>query len=67
MRLPGSFIPGVLTAGTFYQHGEFTFWDVHDPDKTIVITLHDETYGRLVVEVQNPEAAISDISTALKS
>jgi hypothetical protein len=66
MKLPGSFIPGVLTAGTFYQHGEFTFWDVHNPDKTVVITLHDETYGKLVIEVENPEATIAHITAALK-
>ncbi|HXT16581.1 MAG TPA: hypothetical protein VN706_13165 [Gemmatimonadaceae bacterium] len=39
VRLPGSQIPGVLTAGTFYQKDGAVFYDVHDPDNTIVIEL----------------------------
>jgi hypothetical protein len=35
--MPGTNIPGVLTAGTFYQDGKRVFWDVHNPDNTVVI------------------------------
>lgn len=31
-RGPGSNVPGVLTAGTFHQHGELIFWDVIEVD-----------------------------------
>ncbi len=31
IKLPGTNIPGVLTAGTFYQHGKRIFWDVTIP------------------------------------
>ncbi len=44
-RLPGTSIPGVLTAGTFYQDGKRVFWDVHNPDNTVVIELRDERYN----------------------
>src|SRR6185312_1974465 len=37
IRMPGTNVPGVITAGTFYQHGQRVFWDVHNPDNTIVI------------------------------
>lgn len=57
-KLMGSDIPGVLHAGTFYQHGQRIFWDVHDPEKTIVIDLRDERYGELIVEVADPVAAV---------
>jgi hypothetical protein len=30
------------------------FWDVHDPEKTVVIHLKDERYARLVIEVDDP-------------
>jgi hypothetical protein len=33
IRMPGTNIPGVLTAGTFYQNGKRVFWDVHNPDE----------------------------------
>ena len=65
VRLPGTNIPGVITAGTFYQHGQRVFWDVHHPDSTIVIDLHDERYNELIVEVENPQAAEQMIEAAL--
>ena len=61
VRMPGTQIPGILTAGTFYQHGQRIFWDVHNPDNTIVIELHDERYNELIVEVADPAAAVSEI------
>lgn len=57
MRMPGTNIPGVLTAGTFYQDGKRIFWDVHNPDNTIAIELRDERYNELIVEVADPHAA----------
>lgn len=64
IRMPGSNIPGVLTAGTFYQHGQWVFWDVHNPDNTIVIELRDERYKELIVEVADPQAAVELIKGA---
>ena len=58
VRMPGTNLPGVLTAGTFYQHEKCVFWDVHHPDKTVVIDLHDERYNQLIVEVADPDAAV---------
>jgi hypothetical protein len=54
IRMPGTSIPGVITAGTFYQHGERVFWDVHNPDNTIV------------VEVADPQAAVEVANGALR-
>lgn len=64
-RMPGTHIPAVITAGTFYQDGERVFWDVHNPDKTIVIDLLDENYQQLIVEVADPEAAVRLVKAAL--
>ncbi|HKF52238.1 MAG TPA: hypothetical protein VKB26_07990 [Candidatus Acidoferrales bacterium] len=65
IRMPGTNVPGVITAGTFYQHGNRVFWDVHHPEKTIVISLHDEQYSELIIEVADPQQAISLIQGAL--
>ena len=65
LKLPGTNIPGVITAGTFYQHGKRIFWDVHHPDKTIVIALHDDRYDELIVGVADPEEAVKLIQSAL--
>lgn len=65
MRMPGTNVPGVITAGTFYPDGKRVFWDVHHPEKALVIDLHDERYSELVVEVEDPEAAVRVIREAL--
>lgn len=67
-RLPGTQIPGVLTAGTFFDTSDgFVFYDVHDPDKTIVLELTHEHYRRLVVEVEDPASAVAALQSALAS
>ncbi len=65
LRAPGTHLPGVIIAGTFYQDGKRIFWDVHDPEQTIVIDLADERYDQLIVEVEHPEEAIQAIERAI--
>ncbi|HXE05419.1 MAG TPA: hypothetical protein VN579_05480 [Bryobacteraceae bacterium] len=65
IKMPGTNIPGVITAGTFLQRGGMVFWDVHNPEKTVVISLRDERYKSLVVEVADPEAAVRLVSRAI--
>jgi hypothetical protein len=65
LRMTGTNVPGVITAGTFYQDGKRIFWDVHHPDKTIVIDLRNEKYQQLVVEVSDPEAAVQSLKSEL--
>jgi len=64
-RIPGTNIPGVITAGTFYQDGKRVFWDIHNPNNTVVIELRDERYNQLVVEVADPNVAVALIQAAL--
>ena len=67
LRLMGSNIPGILPAGTFYQQGGMVFYDVHDPDGTIVLELDHERYSRLIVEVDAPEKTRAMIERVLKA
>lgn len=62
----GSDIPGVIKAGTFYEHGEQVFWDVHHPEKTIVIELLDEKYKELIIEVENPESIAEMVRQSIR-
>lgn len=53
-RFPFVHVPGVR------------FYEVHGRrDKTIVIHLKDETYDRLIVEVQNPSEIVAKINDAV--
>lgn len=65
MRAPGTNIPGVISAGTFYQREGRVFWDVHDANRAIVILLRDDRYAKLIIEVENPDAAIAAVEAAL--
>lgn len=65
LRMPGTQIPGILTAGTFYQWDGAVFFDVHDPERTIVLDLDHEQYKRLVLEVEDPKASVAMLHDAL--
>jgi hypothetical protein len=65
VRIPGTHVPGVIAAGTFYDMGEKVFWAVHDSERAIAIDLHDEDYSMLVLEVADPDATIREIERAV--
>ena len=67
LRMGGTNLPGVITAGNFVQHGEWAFWDVHDPDRSVAIRLHDESYARLVIGVDDPIGTADAIKDALRA
>lgn len=57
-RVPGTHLPGVIVAGTYYKDGEKHFWDVRDGARAIEIELAGAGFRRLYVEVDDPEAAL---------
>ena len=64
IRLPGTYVPGVLVAGTYYKDGERVFWDVRNNERAIVVELTDEPYRRLIVEVASPAAEVARFQAA---
>ena len=64
---PGTHIPGLIIAGTFYQDDKRIFWDVHDPLKTVVIDLVGQRYDQLIVEVHDPESVVKMIESAIEA
>lgn len=56
---------GTRRGRNFLQDGKRVFWDVHDPDHTVVIGLHDERYDELIVEVADTNAAVELVQAAL--
>ncbi|HVS05339.1 MAG TPA: hypothetical protein VHK65_04130 [Candidatus Dormibacteraeota bacterium] len=66
IRVPGSDMPYVVMAGSFvFLDGEHAFWDVHDPDRTVVIELDHEKFAKLVLEVEDPQATAAAINAAV--
>jgi hypothetical protein len=66
LRMPGTHVPGVITAGSFRTDGEWVFWDVRDPAKAVVIELSNEEYTRLVVQVPDPRDTVALIENATR-
>jgi hypothetical protein len=64
-KLLGTYVPGLITAGTFYHHGELVFCDVSDPAKSIIVSLEHQSYKKLIVEVPDPEAVVSRLRQSL--
>ena len=65
LKLAGASLPNIFRAGTFYQQGELVFWDVHNPERTIVIELEHERYKKLIIEVENPEQEVEKINRSI--
>jgi hypothetical protein len=61
-RMPGTHIPGLITAGTFYGKSGKTFIDVVDHKQSIVVELQQESYKKLIIEVKDPEKSLRLLS-----
>ena len=65
LRMPGTHIPGVVVAGTYYREKRKEFWDVGKIENSIVIDLASESYDRLVIETSDPLETISLLTEAI--
>ena len=64
-KLPGTHLPGVMSAGTFRSHGERSLWMTGRAEQVLVIELHDEKYRHVIVQVEDPEAATEALRAAM--
>jgi len=64
-RLPGMCLPGLITAGSYVKSGQWSFWDVVRPAKTIAVTLNDHRFTHVIVEVADPTAELLRLREAL--
>ncbi|QLE55408.1 hypothetical protein [Nostoc sp. TCL26-01] len=53
LRSPGSFIPGVIKAGTYYTDRGKEFWYVNQDDNYLTIELENEVYKRIILTTDN--------------
>ncbi|MCB0978844.1 MAG: hypothetical protein KDB02_15425 [Acidimicrobiales bacterium] len=64
-RLPGTYLPGVMTAGTFRSKDGRALWLVGRHREVLVIELTDERYRFLVLGVEDPKAACEALRAAV--
>jgi hypothetical protein len=65
-RSPGTHLPGVMTAGTFRSHGTKDLWMVGPAKEVLVIELHDEAFRHVIVQVEDPHAAVEALKAAMR-
>ncbi|BAB74994.1 hypothetical protein ACN23B_16555 [Anabaena sp. FACHB-709] len=53
LRAPGSFIPGIIKAGTYYTERGKEFWYVNRDNSYLNIELQDESYERIILTIDN--------------
>lgn len=59
-RCPGTALPKVIIAGTYYGRGRKEFWNTHFKS-AIVLDLKNAEYTRIVVDVENPDRVLSEL------
>jgi hypothetical protein len=64
-RTPGTYLPGFMVAGTYRSKGEKDLWMVGRAKQVLVIELSGEAYRRVVVQVEDPEAATEALRAAM--
>jgi hypothetical protein len=66
IKLVGARIPTVVKDGRFLTSEGMMFFEMHDPDKCITVSLNHERYKKIVFEVDDKEKAAKQINEALK-
>lgn len=66
LRMPGTYLPGIVTAGSYVEHGRWMFWDVHSGERAITIFVEHERYDAVVVDVDDPAATVARIEERLR-
>jgi hypothetical protein len=62
VRAPGTHVPGLIVAGTYYKDNQRNFWSVRRGQEIITVDLtEDEHYDRLVLGVQDADQIIDKI------
>jgi hypothetical protein len=57
LRVPGTYIPGLIQAGTYRKKGEKSFWLVGRAHKVTVIDCPGGPFDRIVLELSEEAAA----------
>lgn len=64
IKAPGTFIPGLIKAGTYYTDKGREFWFVTKGKKILNIELKNESYKRIIVGLDNNVKWAKKISDA---
>ena len=67
MKLVGARLPTIIKDGRFLTSEGMMFFEMHDPDKCVTVSLNHEKYKKIVFEVEDKESVAQKINEAIKS
>lgn len=65
LRVAGTSIPGVIKDGLYLSNEGFLFFEMHNPDKCITVSLNSEKYKKIIFEVEDKESIAKTIRDAI--
>ena len=65
LRVPGTSLPGIVTAGSYVEDGRWMFWNIHSGERAVTIWIEHERYDAIVVDVEDPAAIVERINARL--
>jgi hypothetical protein len=65
LRVAGSFMPGVVKDGRYLTSDGLVFFEMRHTNKCITVTLDNETYGKIIFEVDDKESVARMINDAI--
>jgi hypothetical protein len=66
LRLPGTSVPWLITAGSYRFAGRWAFWDVvGNGEKAVTLRTEGHRYADLVVDVEDPGATVDAVQRAI--
>ena len=68
LRLPGTHLPSVFKAGTYYTQGNKEFWYIHGWKKEyLYLELEGHSYEVIVLDIENGNTLAADLNNIFKT
>ncbi len=65
LRVAGTSFPGVIKDGMFLSNEGLLFFEMHDPNKCITVSLNHEKFKKIIFEVQDKEQVAKLVRDAI--
>ncbi|HEY9749906.1 MAG TPA: hypothetical protein V6C63_14570 [Allocoleopsis sp.] len=67
VKLPGTFVPGVIKAGTYYSDRGREFWYVTADQNYLTLELKDEFYQRVILTVEQNQRLVAQLHSNMNN
>jgi hypothetical protein len=62
MRIPGTFAPWLIVAGTYWKPGQRSFYAVHNAEDMVVVETEGQRYDLIAIQTRDPYGAVTRIN-----